>query len=95
MAKTFCIANQKGGVGKTTLVANLSAVLADLGFRVLMIDADVQNSLSKFYPLQHSGSKGLVEMIMSKTVTEEMISAAVDKLFSEHADQIKELGHDF
>lgn len=36
----------KGGVGKTTLIANVSAVLADIGLRVLMIDCDVQPSLS-------------------------------------------------
>ncbi len=40
----------KGGVGKTTLIANVSAVLADIGLRVLMIDCDVQPSLSKYYP---------------------------------------------
>ncbi|HFB8086667.1 TPA: ParA family protein [Neisseria gonorrhoeae] len=39
----------KGGVGKTTLIANVSAVLADIGLRVLMIDCDVQPSLSKYY----------------------------------------------
>lgn len=41
----------KGGVGKTTLIANVSAVLADIGLRVLMIDCDVQPSLSKYYPI--------------------------------------------
>ncbi|ENV2076776.1 ParA family protein [Neisseria gonorrhoeae] len=43
----------KGGVGKTTLIANVSAVLADIGLRVLMIDCDVQPSLSKYYPISH------------------------------------------
>ena len=64
----------KGGVGKTTLVANLGGVLADMGFRVLLLDADVQNSLSKYYRLNHSAEHGLVELIMTKAVTESMIS---------------------
>ena len=74
----FTVTSTKGGVGKTTLTANLGALLADMGLRVLLIDADVQPSLSKYFPLTTpKPSAGLTEVIVRGEVTESCITATM------------------
>lgn len=46
MTRTIVIANQKGGIGKSTAAANLGRVLSDRGYRVLLVDLDPQGGLS-------------------------------------------------
>ena len=47
--KVWTIANQKGGVGKTTTVAALAGILAEKGYRILMIDSDPHASLTAYF----------------------------------------------
>jgi len=63
MAKVISVVSTKGGVGKTSVVASLGAILADMGQRVLMIDGDFQQSLSGYYTLTQRSSLGLIEFI--------------------------------
>lgn len=59
----FSVTSTKGGVGKTTLAANLGALLAQFGMRTLLVDADIQPSLSKFFPLRHRAAHGLQAVV--------------------------------
>jgi chromosome partitioning related protein ParA len=64
----------KGGVGKTTVDANLGALLADMGVRVLLIDADIQPSLTRYYPIHERAQFGLTEIIKRGVISPDCIS---------------------
>ncbi|MCO7126093.1 AAA family ATPase [Sporolactobacillus shoreicorticis] len=85
MSKTLAIANQKGGVGKTTTAVNLSACMATLGCKVLMIDIDPQGNAT-------SGSgvdKGDVdECIYDVLVDEVEISKVIHSSAIENLDVV-------
>ncbi len=57
--KTIAVLNLKGGVGKTTISVNLSAALAELGNKVLLVDVDPQNDLTQFLGLDPARVKGV------------------------------------
>lgn len=71
----FTVVSTKGGVGKTTVTANLGALLADLGMRVLLVDADVQPSLSRYFPIDVRAPHGLTEVIKRGALTLDCISS--------------------
>ena len=57
------IISTKGGVGKTTTAANLGGLVADAGLRVLLLDLDVQPTLSSYYELSHRAPGGIYELL--------------------------------
>jgi len=57
------VVSTKVGVGKTTHAANIGGLAAALGMRTLLIDGDVQPSLSKYFTLDHASDTGMAEVI--------------------------------
>lgn len=68
----FAVANQKGGVGKTTTVVNLGAYLGALGSRVLMVDCDAQANTTGFLGVQ-SEEGGLYDVLVNGAPIEDAI----------------------
>lgn len=66
MAETLALYASKGGIGKTSIAGNLGATLADMGYRVLLVDADIQQSLSNFFLVIEPAEKGLRQLIQDQ-----------------------------
>jgi len=79
----MAIANQKGGVGKTTTTVNLGACLAELGYRVLVVDLDPQGNASTGLGINIRGLQAsMYDVILSDVPIEDCVEASsVKNLF--------------
>lgn len=77
--RIFVVANQKGGVGKTTSTVNLAAGLAQLGQRVLVIDLDPQGNASTALNIEHrQGTPSTYDMLVNGEPLEEVMQQCPD-----------------
>ncbi|MFP5317922.1 MAG: AAA family ATPase [Acidimicrobiia bacterium] len=83
LPRALAVANQKGGVGKTTTAVNLGAGLAELGFRTLVVDLDPQGNATTGLGINSRNlSSSIYDVLMNETPMEDCIEpTAVRNLF--------------
>jgi chromosome partitioning protein len=78
--RVFTVANQKGGVGKTTTTVNMAAALARMGARVLVIDLDPQGNASTALGVDpHAETPGIFEVLMGEKSFAEVVRKSTEQ----------------
>jgi chromosome partitioning protein len=82
--RIIAVANQKGGVGKSTTAVSLGAALAELGLRVLVIDLDPQGNASTGLGIRHEAREVTIYDVLSSEgrIREAIIETPVENLFA-------------
>ncbi len=81
-ARIIAIANQKGGVGKSTTAVSLGAALADIGYRVLVADLDPQGNASTGMGIRHDAREvSVYDVVVSEAdINQAIVPTPVDRL---------------
>jgi chromosome partitioning protein len=85
--KTVAIANQKGGVGKTTTAVNLGSALAEMGKSILIVDIDPQANATSAFGMQEVEGQSLYQPLLGRgSIAEKVLPTRMEGLFLIPAD---------
>src|SRR5580692_4925182 len=74
MGTVYAVANQKGGVGKTTTAVNVAACIAEAGYETLLVDVDPQANATVGLGISRNQSPGLYEVLTGEATAAEALT---------------------